>query len=61
MKITINKHECIGCGSCVSVASGTFDFDSDGKAKVLEKITDDQETIQSGIDSCPVNAIKKEE
>ena len=56
--IEINKEECIGCGSCVSIAPGTFDFDDEGKAKIIDNITDDEETIQSGIDSCPVFAIK---
>ena len=32
MKIKINKEKCIGCGSCVSIAPETFDFDDDGKA-----------------------------
>jgi ferredoxin len=56
--LKINRAECIGCGSCVSIAPGTFELDDSGKAVVLDNITDDDETIQSGIDSCPVFAIK---
>lgn len=56
--IKINRQECICCGSCVSVAPGTFELDDEGKAVVLNNIIDDEETIRSAVDSCPVLAIK---
>ena len=58
MKISIDKNLCIGCGTCVAIASKTFKLDSDGKAEVSEPAGDKERTIKETIDSCPVSAIK---
>ena len=58
MKNSIDKNLCIGCGTCVSIAPGSFKLEDDGKAEVIEPIGDDQAKIQEAIDSCPVSAIK---
>ncbi len=55
--IHINSDHCIGCGSCVAVASGTFEMQDDDKAHVLEEITDDDSTIILAKDCCPTQAI----
>ena len=57
-KITIDKNLCLGCGTCVAIASKTFKLGSDGKAEVIEPAGDKEETIKEAIDSCPVAAIK---
>ncbi len=56
-KLVINKEKCIGCGLCVAIAGGTFEFDEDGKARVRDEMSEDATTIQEAIDSCPVDAI----
>ena len=29
----VNQDACIGCGMCISLAEGVFDFNGDGKAE----------------------------
>lgn len=58
MKTSIDKNLCIGCGTCVSIAPGSFKLEDDGKAEVIEPAGDDQSKTQEAIDSCPVSAIK---
>lgn len=57
MKIKIDKNKCIGCGTCVALASKTFKLGSDGKAEVIEPSGDEEATIKEALDSCPVDAI----
>jgi ferredoxin len=61
MKITIDKSLCIGCGTCISIASKTFKLGDDGKAEVIEPMKDEEKIIKEAIDSCPVSAIKSTE
>jgi len=58
MKIIIDKNLCLGCGTCVAIASKTFRLGNDGKEEVIEPAGDKEETIKEAIDSCPVSAIK---
>ena len=57
-KIIVDRDLCIGAAPCVTLAPGTFDLDSEGKAIVKPKRKNtDQEIIDAAI-SCPVLAIK---
>lgn len=49
--------ECIGCGSCVSICPEVFEM-KNAKAKV--KSQKDLPCVDEAIESCPVNAIKKD-
>jgi ferredoxin len=60
-KPVVDKDKCIGCGTCAAMASQTFKIGDDGKAQVVANSSDNQATIQSAIDSCPVSAISWEE
>ncbi len=60
-KLVIDKEKCIGCGTCVAMASKTFKLGDDGKSEVLEPVGDDEKTIQEAIGACPVTAISWEE
>ncbi len=53
----IDEEKCIGCGVCVALAPKTYQFNDNGKAIVMAVIGDDDATIKSGADSCPVQAI----
>lgn len=55
-KAKVNKDACISCGLCVGSHPEAFDFDDDGKAKV---IADDESAIDAAIADCPVGAIEK--
>jgi len=57
-KITINKNLCLGCGTCVAIASKSFKLGDDGKVEVIEPAGDNKKIIKEAIDSCPVSAIK---
>lgn len=63
MKVKIIKEKCLGCGMCVGINSDVFEFDDDGLAKSNnENINDENiEAVEDAINSCPVNAIEKEE
>ena len=56
----IDQEKCIGCGVCVALAPKTFRFDDNGKAEVMPEIGDDDATVKSASDSCPVQAISVE-
>lgn len=57
-KFTVDKELCIGCGTCAALAGGSFQMKDDGKAEAVENPTDDEATMQSAADACPVGAIK---
>lgn len=54
---TVDKNKCIGCGSCIALASQTFKLGSDGKAETINPAGDDEATVQTAVDGCPVKAI----
>lgn len=55
--IRIDPDKCIGCGSCAAIAPGAFEMNDDFKAKVLDVVTDNEETVKMGAESCPTQAI----
>jgi ferredoxin len=61
MKIIIDKNLCIGCGTCTVISPKTFKLGNDGKAEVIEPVSDEEKTLKEAIDSCPVAAIKSTE
>ena len=56
MNIKIDEEACIGCGTCVALASKTFEMKED-KAIVIDEKGDDEAMIKMAIDSCPTQAI----
>ena len=55
-KIEVNKDVCIGCGSCVAIASDTFEFGDDGLAQAKDnEIT---EEVRDAAEACPTEAIQ---
>jgi len=57
MKLVIDHEMCIGCGLCVGSHPEAFDFDDEGKAKVIGEI--DEAGAEDAIANCPVQAIAK--
>ena len=56
-KIVIDRNLCIGAASCVAIAPGVFELDSENKAVVYNYAGADDETILLAAQSCPTRAI----
>jgi ferredoxin len=71
-KITVDRNLCIGAASCVAVAPGVFELDSENKAVILKNngtsdsgpveygvLRDkaDHDTLMLAAQSCPTKAI----
>jgi ferredoxin len=61
MKIKIDASKCIGCGLCVSIADSFFVMDNGGKAKVIKQPEKEDKDVINAIESCPVEAISRED
>lgn len=62
MKVKIIEDNCIGCGACQAICSDVFEIE-DGVSRVINNdITKElEESVLEAIESCPTEAIKKEE
>jgi len=56
-KIVVDRHLCIGAASCIAVAPGVFELDSENKAVVYNADGADSETILLAAQACPTKAI----
>ncbi len=54
-EVEINKNACIGCGLCVQLNNEVFDYDDDGKSKVIKQTVNEE--IENIANMCPTNAI----
>jgi len=60
MKVTVDKSKCIGCGTCVAIASRSFKLDG-STVVVVEPMDDPEDKIKEAVESCPVSALTVEE
>lgn len=56
-KIVVDRNLCIGAASCIAIAPGVFELDSENKAVVYNETGADDETILLAAQSCPTRAI----
>ena len=56
-KIVVDRNLCIGAASCIAVAPGVFELDSENKAVVYNDKGADDETILLAAKSGPTQAI----
>ena len=47
----------MGTGTCMTYAPASLSFDTEGKATVLEPITDDLGALRAAVESCPTQAL----
>lgn len=59
--LKVDKEVCIGCGTCVVLATKSFKLDAEGKSEPINPPGDTPEAIKEAIDSCAVQAITEEE
>lgn len=59
--LVVDKDKCIGCGACVAQAGKSFKMNTEGKSEAINPPQDDEATVQSSIDGCPVAAISWKE
>lgn len=57
IRLTVDKDACVGCGLCVGSYPDAFEFDDEGKARVIGDL--DEATAEEAIASCPAGAITK--
>ena len=57
-EIGIDRDACIGSGSCVVYAPGTFTQDAEAKAVVLDDPTDSLDTVRIAVEACPTRALQ---
>lgn len=57
MRIEVKRDLCIGASSCVAVAPGVFELDSEMKAIVKDPPAADAGTILEAARACPTLAI----
>ncbi len=64
MKFYVEPDLCISCGACISICPEVFSWnDDDGKAKAIDgNVPDDLvDSATEAMESCPTEAIKKED
>jgi len=56
--VYVDEVSCIGCYQCAMIAQSTFFMEEEhGRARVFEQWGDDDETVATAIESCPVDCI----
>ena len=57
VRLKVNSEACIGCGLCVGAYPEAFEFDDEGKARVIGDI--DESLVDEAIGNCPAGAIEQ--
>jgi ferredoxin len=55
--VAADRERCIGSGSCVVYAPGSFTQDDEAKVVVLEPIEDPIDTVRVAVEACPTRAL----
>ena len=55
--ITVDRETCMGSGTCIMYAPGTFTHDGDTKAVVIAVNGDPVESIRTAVEACPTGAL----
>lgn len=59
MKVSLDREGCIGCGLCISTCPSVFQFDADGKAKIIAEpgSAAERDDCRAAAEGCPVTVI----
>lgn len=62
MNIIIDKEKCIGCGTCIALAQGSYKWSEDNlKAEGILPPGDEPQAVKDAATACPTTAIVVEE
>jgi len=61
MKHKVDQDLCIGCGTCIALAPKSYKWNDANKSDAINPPGDDDDTVRSACDACPVTAIFIEE
>jgi ferredoxin len=56
--VEIDRAACMGTGTCMVYAGGTFEYDPDGKAALRAEPTDDLDAVRAAVEACPTSALR---
>ena len=56
---SVNKNTCIGCGLCLDMCPGVFEFDPHGLSEATVSLIDPSlnQKVREAAKTCPTNAI----
>ncbi|HBG23096.1 MAG: ferredoxin [Syntrophaceticus sp.] len=58
-EVYVDPGICISCGTCIDMCPEIYDWDDEGKAEVVDEVSNNlEECAQEALESCPVEAIK---
>lgn len=64
MKFKVDENLCIGCGACQAICDKVFEISDEGFAVAKDEEINNEEIKEqavSAMESCPTDAIKKDE
>jgi ferredoxin len=57
MRVRIDREKCVSAENCVATAPTVFELDEDGKARLIDPRSVDEETLWFAAEWCPTEAI----
>ncbi len=58
VRIEVDRDLCIGAASCIALAPGAFELDSEGKAIITDLSSETAGALMAAAESCPTKAIR---
>jgi ferredoxin len=57
LRVVVDREVCMGSGMCIVYAPGTFSHDDEAKAVAADPPGDEEATVRSAVDACPMGAL----
>ena len=57
LEVTVDHTKCVGNGTCLTIATHTFEHNWDRQSTVIDPNGDPPELILEAAETCPVSAI----
>ncbi len=55
--LAVDREVCMGAGTCILYAPGTFTHDADTKAVVVDVHGDPVDSLRTAVEACPTGAL----